>query len=56
MKSNEYWGLYNCTNLWVVEKTQRACKEEAEQATGEPWSKCKEYFKIVKVTVDPVGS
>lgn len=56
MKSNEYWGLYNGATLWVVEKTQRACREEAEQATAEPWSKCKAYFKIVKVTVEPVAS
>jgi len=56
MKNNEYWGLYNYANLWAVEKTQRACKEKAEKDTGKPWSKCKEYFKIVKVTVEPVGS
>ena len=23
--------------------------------TGESWSKCREYFKIIKVTVDPVA-
>ena len=55
MKSNEYWALYNCSNLWEVNKTQRACKEAAEKATGEPWSKCKSYFKIVKVTIEPVA-
>jgi len=55
MKSNEYWALYNFANLWVVEKTQRACKEEAENVTGVSWDKCKRYFKIVKVEVSPVG-
>lgn len=51
MKANEYWGLYNCSVLWGVEKTQRKLREIAVDATGEPWSKCKAYFDIKKVTI-----
>jgi hypothetical protein len=54
MKSNEYWGLYNASNLWGVAKTQRELKETAIEATGEPWSKCKKYFRIVRVRVEPI--
>ena len=56
MKSNEFWGLYNLSILCAVEKTQKRCKEYAEQVTGEPWAKCKRYFHLVKVTVEPVDS
>ena len=51
MKSNEYWALYNGGNLWAVEKTQRACKEEAEKGSGEPWSECRDHFEIKRVEV-----
>ncbi len=54
MLKNEYWALYNCSVLWRVERTKRALREVAEEATGEPWSKCKKYFRIIKVTVNPV--
>ena len=52
MKKDEYWALYNCSNLWGVDKTQKALKREAEQGTGEPWDICKKYFKIVKVRIE----
>jgi len=56
VKSNEYWALYNGSVLWRVEKTQRGCKEVAEDATGEVWKECKKYFKVIKVTVKPVDN
>ena len=55
MKKDEYWALYNCSNLWGVDKTQKALKREAEQGTGEPWDICKKYFKIVKVRIEPLN-
>jgi len=54
MKDNEYWALYNTDMLAELEKTHIACKKKAEAASGEPWSVCKDYFKIIKVAVVPV--
>lgn len=51
MKNSQFWALYNCGTLWCVERTKRACREEAERGSGVPWKDCKKYFHIKKVTV-----
>jgi len=54
MKKNQFWALYNVDNFWFAAKTQKECKAEAENVTGEPWAKCKEYFKILKVEINQI--
>ncbi len=54
MKSNEYWALYNGNILWYVEKTKTACRVRAEDDMGEPWLKCRKWFRIVKVRIEEI--
>lgn len=54
MKANEYWGLYNGSCLWCVEKTRRQCKSYAERHAGGNWEDMKEWFVFKKVRVTEV--
>ena len=51
MKSNEYWGLYNGSCLWCVEKTKKQCRSYAESLTGGEWEGMKDWFVFKKVRI-----
>lgn len=50
----EAWALYNfATTLLGTYPLRRLAKLEAEERSGEPWAKCRNYYQIVRVTVTP---
>jgi hypothetical protein len=48
------WGLYNWGNPLGVCTSRREAIRLAQEMSGEPWSKCREYFRAVKVEVKPL--
>lgn len=53
-KPYEAWLVTNWGNPWSVERTRRAAIEYAQNLTGEPWKKCREYCAVHKVKVTPL--
>lgn len=45
------WGLYNWGHPWGVFTTRRAAFKEAMDQTGNPWSVCRQNFRVAKVRV-----
>jgi hypothetical protein len=53
-KPTTLWGLYNWGHLWDVGYRQKDLRTIAEQASGQPWKKCRAYYEIHRVEVRQV--
>jgi hypothetical protein len=48
------WGAYQWGRLWHVGHSRKDAREYVERVSGHPWKKAREYFRIVRVKVNPL--
>lgn len=54
VKPYKAWLLSNYGHPWVVVNRRGQAKMEAEERTGEPWDRCKNYCRITRCEVKPL--
>lgn len=52
-KTERMWGLYNYGILLSVHFKRAQAIAQAEEVTLRPWSKCRKYCQVKRVTVTP---
>jgi hypothetical protein len=50
-KPQQAWGIYNFSRLIEICFRRKEAIQRAEELTGHPWKKCRDYMQIRKVTV-----